>query len=45
MNFKQKKTNDFEYTILGIDLFIKFIIKSIKNCKKSKKNKNMSFIF
>ena len=32
---KRKKTNGFEYTIFGIDLFIKYIIKSIKKKEKS----------
>ena len=30
MRIKRKKTNGFEYSIFGIDLFIKFIINEIK---------------
>lgn len=35
MKIKRKKTNNFEYTIFGIDLFIKYIISILK--KEDKK--------
>lgn len=30
MKIQKKKTNGFEYSIFGIDLFIKYVIKKIK---------------
>ena len=35
MKLKRKETNNFEYTIFGIDLFIKFIIDIIKKWNNS----------
>ena len=45
MKFNKKKTNNFEYTIFGIDLFIAYVYKNLKKIKKSKKNKNNSLFF
>lgn len=39
MKIKRKKTNNFEYTILGIDLLISFLYKNINKKKKNKKRK------
>ena len=39
---KRKKTNDFEYTIFGIDLFIKYIIDKIKQKEGHKKSKKVA---
>ena len=36
MKIKRKKTNNFEYTILGIDLLISFLYKSMKKYRKTK---------
>ena len=45
MKVTKKKTNGFEYTIFGIDLFIAFVINSIKKLKKINKNKNKYLFF
>ena len=37
MKIKRRDTNGFEYSIFGIDLFIKYIIKLIKSKKCQKK--------
>ena len=37
MNIKRKKTNNFEYSIFGIDLLIKYIFNILKNKKDNKK--------
>lgn len=34
MKINKKKTNNFETTIFGIDLFVKWIISKIKNKNK-----------
>ena len=33
----KKKTNNFQYTIFGIDLFVKYIVDLIKKNKNNKK--------
>ncbi len=45
MKFNKKKTNNFEYTIFGIDLFISYLYKNLIKIKKNKKNKNNSLFF
>ena len=35
MKIKKRETNGFEYSIFGIDLFIKYIIKQIKKKRNS----------
>lgn len=45
MKFNKKETNNFEYTIFGIDLFIVYVYKVLQKMKKTKKNKNNSLFF
>ena len=45
MKFNNKETNNFEYTIFGIDLFIVYVYKVLQKMKKTKKNKNNSLFF
>ncbi len=42
MKIERRDKNGFEYSIFGIDLFIKYIIKLI-NSKKCKKKRNNIF--
>ena len=45
MKFNKKETNNFLYTIFGIDLFIVYVYKVLQKMKKTKKNKNNSLFF
>lgn len=41
----KKKSNGFEYSIFGIDLFIKYLIEKINKSNLNRKNKNNALFF